>query len=126
MQTLDDVLPQLITFLRERTTPPSSHGLKLFNLNKHLKGNRKGKLEVSRTDLVAPDEFAAQFDALVASNPAWIHVSCFGLFEGDLVIGFASAAPSARRAQPTSINYSGPPRIVLEHGWDATRFLLIH
>lgn len=58
----------------------------------------------------------------------WINLSCFGVYEGFMIIGVEvpNSPPRAPRPKPrTSVNYSGPPAFVLENGWDASLIMTL-
>jgi hypothetical protein len=124
MTTLSEALNKLSEFLASILTVPESRGFKILEVREHVKTDRAGRLLVRRTELKKPDEFAQRFRELLDQLYPWINVTCFGLFEGDLIVG-VEIPRSAERNTRTSVNFSGPPRVVLDHAWDATNAFII-
>ncbi len=80
---------------------------------------------MKRADYRAPTDYEARFQELLVSGIPWINVSCYGMDDRKLVVAVEIPGNSCRQANRTSINYSGPPRAVSDHGWDAKEALAI-
>ena len=96
---------------RERTIPPWREKLVLDTRDPRVRwvtGESHG-WRAPEGALQSVASFAPQFDPLVTMGYAWINLSAYGIFRGDLVFGIevpheTVGAPPGR----TSVNYSGP------------------
>lgn len=79
---------------------------------------------VRREEFREPADYEARFQELLAAGFPWINVSCYGLYEGRLLV-VVELPREATGAARTSVNYSGPMRVVLEHDWDVSHALTI-
>jgi hypothetical protein len=61
----------------------------------------------------------------MSSGLPWLNVSCIGVVNDKLIVTIELAHASSDVSNRTSVNYSGPPKVVLEHGWDAAQVLAI-
>jgi hypothetical protein len=81
---------------------------------------------IRREALRRPLEYEARFEELLQAGYPWLNMSCYGVHEGLLVV--AIEVPSPRPLAPghaTSVNLSGPARIVLDHQWCVDSVLTI-
>jgi hypothetical protein len=124
MTTLSEALKKLCELLATMLTLPESRGFKILEVRENIKTDGAGRLLVRRAELNSPDEFEQRFRELLYQLHPWINMTCYGLFEGDLIVG-VEIPRSAERSTRTSVNFSGPPRIALDHAWDATNALII-
>lgn len=83
-----------------------------------------GCLRVPRARLLSNDEFSARFDQLVRGGYSWINLSYLGMHEGAAVVT-VEVPHHAIGAPKPSINYSGPPRSVLENMGEAATALRV-
>jgi hypothetical protein len=88
-----------------------------------------GRLRLPRSALKTPDEYSARFDELMTSDFAWLNMSYCGTLEGHgLVMIEYPRQPSVRRGTdpvPTSLNFSGPMKLVADAGWDVTAYVIL-
>ncbi|MBV8166627.1 MAG: hypothetical protein JO021_07530 [Alphaproteobacteria bacterium] len=125
MSALSDALAQLTNFLATDGPVPETRGIKIFEVNTRP-SDASGRILVPGVELLPPEEFEPRFRDRLAQNLPWINVSCFGVHQNELIVGVEwPNYRSTQRAVRTSINYSGPPDIVLEHGWDVRAVLSI-
>ena len=72
------------------------------------------------------EEYEARVEELLQAGSPWLNMSCYGVHEGLLVV--AIEVPSPRPLIPghaTSVNLSGPARIVVDHQWCVDSILTI-
>jgi len=82
-----------------------------------------GRSVVRSSELLDIDGAQPGFDALCASRPAWINLSCVGLLGRALLVsveGPPIGSPSRSGYPKTSFNFSGPRNRVKDANWDAT------
>ncbi len=123
MAILSEKLLELCEFLRVSGGPTTWRGIRIFEVGSNF--DDSGKPRVSRNRLVPQDEYSARFDELLTFRLPWINLSCFGIYDGFLVVGVEAPHPSAALCLNTSINYSGAPTPVRSPLWDSSSALVI-
>jgi hypothetical protein len=113
---LDWAIAELLEFLRKSGNPPPTADCRILEA-----GAAFGRGGLALADARVVSEYRARFDELLNAGYPWLNVSCYGVFEGHLVVVVEAPleAPNAP-SKNTSVNYSGPAQVVLDHGWDAT------
>ncbi|WP_426208929.1 hypothetical protein [Massilia sp. TWP1-3-3] len=123
MAVLSDKLVELCEFLRVSGGPTTWRGIKIFEVDSNY--DDYGRPRVSGDRLLSQEEYSARFDELLTCGLPWINLSCFGIYDGFLVVGVEASNPSATLISNTSINYSGLPTSVLSPRWDSSSALVI-
>jgi hypothetical protein len=120
MTILSDNLVTLCEFLG---TPITWRGMKIFEVGSSYDDH--GRLRISSDQLLTPEAYSGRFDELLARGYAWVNLSCFGIYDGFMLVGVEVQSATTASISKTSVNYSGPPMSVLRHGWDASQALAI-
>lgn len=123
MNILSDKLTALCDFLKTRCQPPPWRGIQVFEVSSNV--DDRGRIRVSHNDLFAPEDYEVRFKELSERRLPWINLSCFGMHNGFLMVGIEVARSTNSTVPHTSVNYAGPPAIVLQREWDATEVLAI-
>jgi hypothetical protein len=121
MSALFEHLDKLLGALGSIGLRPPSGDMRIVEI-----GSGLGIPHVRREALRRPSEYEARFEELLEAGYPWLNMSCYGVHEGLLVV--AIEVPSPRRLTPghaTSVNLSGPARIVLDHQWCVDAVLTI-
>ena len=88
-----------------------------------------GRLRLRRSQLKTPAEYSARFDELMASDFAWLNMNYCGILEehGLVMIEYPRqrSVRSGTAAVPTSVNFSGPTKLVADAGWDAGAYVML-
>jgi hypothetical protein len=125
MSSFPNAIQGLLEFLKQQGIAPPTRELAVVEVGPDTPSDEHGRLLVGRSALRDPSDYEARFEALMQSGLAWLNVSCIGVASGKLIVTIelprASSATSAR----TSVNYSGPSKLVLDHGWDAAQVLVL-
>lgn len=72
---------------------------------------------VRRASLAEPAKYAVRFAELVARGYSWLNLSFYGFLDGRPLI--AVELPISPSGTTTSVNYSGPSKVVTDAGGDA-------
>lgn len=120
VRALDDYVAELLEFCRGSATPVPPFGAIVF-LNTHdprVRYEEGWIAEVGALHAVA--DFRPVFDRMLVAGYAWLNLSAFGIFRGNLVIGVElPREPTGVPPGRTSVNYSGPARSVTATAtWD--------
>jgi hypothetical protein len=121
MSALSDHLGRLLNWLGSIGLHPPSQDMRIVEI-----GSGIGTPRVRREALLRPLEYEARFEELLQAGYPWLNMSCYGVHDGLLVV--AIEVPSPRPLTPghaTSVNLSGPARIVLDHQWCVDSVLTI-
>lgn len=124
MNVLADKLDALCGFLQARFQPPDWRGIRIFEVGTSL--DDQNRLRVSINDLFSPEDFDERFNELFERGLPWINLSCYGLYNGFLIVGVEIPQSTTTAGTNTSVNYAGPPMAVLQREWDATGILAIN
>lgn len=88
-----------------------------------------GRFRLPRSALKTPDEYSARFDELMTSDFAWLNLSYWGTLEGHglVMVEYPPQSPMRRGTDPvpTSLNFSGPMKLVADAGWDAAAYVTL-
>jgi hypothetical protein len=142
MSALSIHLDRLLRWLESTELQPPSREVRIIEVNADGFNRSDGKDHVRKDELRTPLEYENRFDELLQTGYRWLNLSCYGVYEGLLIV--AVEVPSATVAQmtpsgwspegkprtlhpgcATSVNLSGPARIVLEHEWRVDSILTI-
>lgn len=83
-----------------------------------------GLLHVHSSRLVDADDFSERFGQLFGAGYAWVNLNYLGEHEGGAVVTLE--VPMQARGAPTpSVNYSGPPRAVIDNSHGAAAVLRV-
>ena len=88
----------------------------------------RGRPIISEAALRTPTEYEARFAEITRLGLAWINMNYCGVLHGrGLVTIELGSPPTTRRLRegPTSINFSGPTRLVSDAGWDALAYVVL-
>ena len=124
MPALDTHIERLLRWLEGIGLEPPSKDVLIVEVN-HVRQS-DGTVHVRRTDFRDPSDYTIRFDELLEVGYPWLNMSCYGIYGGRLIV--AVEVPSPRPLQPgrpTSVNLSGPSRIVLDSEWRADSVLKI-
>ncbi len=124
MSALSDSIKSLLQFLDKEGLKPPTAAARVVEATRDTRADARGRLQIRREDLHTPEEYKQRFDELLSAGLPWINVSCYGVYEGALVI-VIEASKSRRRSRRTSINYSGPAASVVENGWNVNTMVTI-
>jgi hypothetical protein len=102
--------------------PESSH---ILEIDSTALADDRGRIIARSADLRAPADYAPRFEELLNQGLPWINVTCYGRWNGKWIVGIELPAPAGKRSPSTSLNYSGPPRAVIERGWNAEAALAL-
>ncbi len=127
MSALLDSLQYLFQFLEKGGNPSPSLDVLLIEIGHDTATDDRGRLRIRRDALRKPSDYESRFEELLHSGMPWLNVSCYGVYEGFLIVSIEipQGIPENARADRLSINYSGPPLTVIQHGWDVTEIAVI-
>jgi hypothetical protein len=110
VRSLTDHTRELLAFCRRVASPVPTFDKTLFLIMTDERVRCASAAVVPREALITAAEFAPRFDGLLVAGYAWINLSAYGLFAGDLVVGVElPPEPAGVPAGLTAVNYSGPP-----------------
>ena len=124
MSALDTHIEQLFGWLKGIGIQPPSKDVLIVEVNDVNQSD--GTVHVRQTDFRRPSDYAIRFDELLQAGYPWLNLSCYGIQDGRLIV--AVEVPSPRPLCPgcaTSVNLSGPSRIVLDSDWRTDSVLTI-
>jgi hypothetical protein len=142
MSALSNHLDRLLRWLESTGLQPPSPEVRIIELSGDRFNRIDGKGHVRKDELRKPLEYENRFDELLQTGYRWLNLSCYGVYEGFLIVAVevpsatvAHMTPSGwspegkpRTLHPgcaTSVNLSGPARIVLDHQWRIDSVLTI-
>ncbi len=122
--TLDENLRQLFRFMRggPRQPPPPASVLIAELGPDDFEG---GPPRIREKSLRTPTEYEARFTALLGSGFAWLNMSYCGVLRGHALVLIECPRDVARGKGATSVNFSGPPKLVADAGWDALAYVIL-
>lgn len=124
MTALATHLRRLLQFLEANHLHPPSEDIRIVEVG-HV-NQSDGTFHVRLEDFHSPLDYAIRFDELLQAGYPWLNMSCYGIHDKRLIV--AIEVPSARPLRPgcaTSVNLSGPSRIVLDSDWRTDSVLTI-
>ena len=124
MTALATHLQRLLQFLEANDLHPPSEDVRIVEVGRVNQSD--GTFHVRRVDFRSPLDYEMRFDELLQGGCPWLNISCYGVHDGWLIV--AVEAPSPRPLQPgrvTSVNLSGPSRMVLDDDWRVDSVLTI-
>jgi hypothetical protein len=116
MTALATHLERLLHWLEEIGLQPPSKNVRFVEVGEVNMGD--GTYHVRRADFRSTTEYERRFEELLQAGYPWLNMSCYGIHNGWLIV--AVEVPSPRPLNPgcaTSVNLSGPSRMVLDCGW---------
>jgi hypothetical protein len=121
---LDENLRQLFAFTAGQPgQPPMPASILIAELKpEEFEGGRPRLREVN---LRTPQEYAARFNELLCMGFAWLNVNYCGVLRGHGLVLIDYRRSPAQRKGPTSVNYSGPPKLVADAEWDALAYVVL-
>lgn len=125
MSSLSDALQGLLEFLKKQGTPPPTLEMSVVEVSAGTETDERGRLRIERSELRDPSDYETRFEALIKSGLPWLNVSCIGVSDSKLIVTVELPRVSSDVSARTSVNYSGPSKAVLEHGWDAAQVLAL-
>lgn len=140
MARLLDDLDKLLRWLESIGLQPPSQDVRVVELRTGDLNSIDGRYYIRAQELQKPLEYAKRFDELLRIGYRWLNMSCMGVHEGFLIVGIELPSDTVshwtdsgwsqkpRELYPecaTSVNLSGPARIVLDHDWNVDSVLAI-
>jgi len=86
MSALSDSIKSLLQFLDKEGLKPPTAAARVVEATRDTRADARGRLQIRREDLHTPEEYKQRFDELLSAGLPWINVSCYGVYEGALVI----------------------------------------
>lgn len=126
MSALKRALDGLFLFLEKAGQTPPVQEVRLLEIGPGVGFDERGRLRVRRDDYRDLEGYKDRFEELLAAGLPWINVSCYGVDDYKLIVAVeVPGSGGSGLARRTSVNYSGPTRAAIEHGWDASMALAI-
>ena len=125
MSSFANAIQGLLEFLKKQGSAPSMRQLLVVEVRTDTPTDERGRLLIGRNELRDPSDYEARFEALMKSGLSWLNLSCVGIADGKLIVTIELPRASSETSTRTSVNYSGPSRVVLDHGWDAGQVLVL-
>lgn len=122
--TLEENLDRLFQFVSGGPDqPPLPTSVLIAELKpEDFEGSRP---RVREENLRAPKEYEARFAELLDSGFGWLNMNYCGVLRGHALIIIEYPKSSTRTKGVTSVNYSGPPKVVANAGWDALAYVRV-
>ena len=143
MSALSNHLERLLRCLQSSGLHPPSRDVRIVEVNTDgFNRSSNGKEQVRKGELRTPTEYEIRFDELLQMGYGWLNLSCYGVYEGFLIVAVEVPSATVPHMTPsdwspqgkprtlnsgcaTSVNLSGPARIVLDHQWRVDSVLTI-
>jgi hypothetical protein len=134
MSALSIHLERLLRSLESAGLQPPSQDVRIIEVDYTTFDIDDGTYHAHRDELRTLLEYENRFDELLQTGYSWLNLSCYGVYEGFLIVAVevpsATVPPDnkARNLYPgctTSVNLSGPNHTVLEHDWHVDLILTI-
>jgi hypothetical protein len=140
MSALSNNLDRLFLWLNSIGLQPPSLDVRIVEVHPCDVNQNDGKCSIRREDLHKPSDYKSRFDELLQAGYPWLNMSCYGLYDGLLIVTIEIPSQSVPRMTPsgwsdeqrvlypgrdTSVNISGPARMVLDRGWNVDALLTI-
>jgi hypothetical protein len=127
MSTLTTNLEELFKFLNERRQTPPLLDVRLIEITRRTPYDDRGRLRIRNDSLQSPADYESRFEELMQSGLPWLNMSCYGVYQGFLIIGIELPNDMPRKGalRRPSVNYSGPPNSVIQQGWDLIESMVI-
>src|SRR5258708_29995631 len=131
MSALSSHLDGLILWLETARGQVPSHEVRMLEVNTREVNLKDGKYHVRKDQLRLPSQYESRFDELLQMGYPWLNLSCFGVYDGFLIV--AVEVPTLPDVTPfrsslqqlTSVNISGPQSIVCDAAWALDSVLTI-
>lgn len=125
MSKFAEAVEGLLDFLEKVGSIPPTKAVSVLEVRPDTPIDKQGRLIVRRNELREPSEYEERFEALMRSGLSWVNVGCIGIADDMLVVTVELPPSSVVSPGRTSVNYSGPSRVVLDNEWDATQVLVL-
>ncbi len=127
MSALSNSLKELFGFLDDGGQPPPLREVRLVEISHVVATDERGRLLMSEDALQKPSDYTSRFEDLIHSGLPWINMSCYGVYDGLLIVGIEipDKAPEGNAPRLSPVNYSGPQASVIRRGWDASERIVI-
>jgi hypothetical protein len=142
MSALSIHLERLLGLLESNVLHPPSQDVRIIEVNTDGFTGIDGKEQIRKDGLRRPSEYEDKFNELLKTGYRWLNLSCYGVYEGFLIVAAEVPSPTVAHMTPsgwspegrprtlhpgcaTSVNLSGPVRIVVEHEWSVDSILTI-
>jgi len=102
-------LERLLQWLQEIGLQLPSRDIRIVEISQIRQPSTDGTYHVRRNQLLSPLEYESRFDKLLAKGYSWLNMSCYGVYDGLLIV--AIEVPDPRTLYPgcpTSVNLSAP------------------
>jgi len=107
MSALSSHLDRLFRWLPSVGPEPLTHDVRIVEPYCDAVNLEDGTYHVRRDDLLTPSDYEVRFEELLRAGYPWLNMSCYGFYEGSLLV--AIEVPSPRPLRPghsTSVNLS--------------------
>lgn len=125
MTALSEAITALFQFLSRHGQVPPTHDVCIVEVGSRGEIDARGRLRVKRIDYREPATYERRFAELLEAGLPWINLSCYGADGEKLLVVVEFPEESRQKATRTSLNYSGPSKLVCDHGWNANEALAI-
>jgi hypothetical protein len=130
MSLLSEQLARLFQWFETIGLQPPSTDVRIVEVHSNAANlDDRGRSRVQRDALHEVSGYEARFAELMRLGLPWINMSCYGTFDGFLIIAIEFREVAAPIDRPTwfstPVNLSGPPRLVLQNGGDAAEIVVI-
>jgi hypothetical protein len=121
---LDENLRQLFAFVAVGPEqPPTPKSILIAELKQEdFEGSRP---RIRDEKLQTPSEYEPRFRQLMEMGFAWVNMNYCGVFRGSGLVLIEYPRDVARAKGATSVNFSGPNRLVADAGWDALAYVIL-
>ena len=107
----------------DQPPPPSLGSVLIAELHPDdFDGNRP---RIGPENFRSAEDYEVRFEELMTMGFAWVNMNYCGVLRGQGLILVECPKSPARARGPTSINYSGPPKLVADAGWDALAYIIL-
>lgn len=123
MSALSDHLDRLLQSLER----PPSKDVRIVEIDPDAEWSG-GRYYVRQENVYKPLDYENRFDELLRTGYAWLNMSCYGLWNGFLIVAIEMPRATALNMKPrsaTSVNLSGPTVGVLARDWNVDAVLRI-
>ena len=130
MSLLAEQISRLFQWLESIGLRPPSADVRIVEVHSNAPNlDDRGRSRVQRDALHEVPEYEARFAELMRLGLPWINMSCYGIFDGFLIVAIEFREVAAPIERPTwfstPVNLSGAPRLVLQNGWDAAEIVVV-
>jgi hypothetical protein len=134
MSALSDHLERLLHSIEGLGLQPPAQDVRIIEVNDSHLNRDDGTYHVRRDAFRKPFDYEARFNELLQLGYGWLNLSCYGVYEGFLIVAVEVPSATVSRMTPsgwspegeprslrpgyhTSVNVSGPASTVLDQQW---------